>query len=127
MSSIRDPRLPALGIDAGSRTIKMVLFDGRGMCASMVVENGYAALERVRKRRGRRSALRNLPLNAILQIIVERHLRDHRFDQDLARDNVQPLDHAEYALVVAIVGHDQQRVLGVVGNNLERRLDRPCR
>ena len=48
MSSIRDPRLPALGIDAGSRTIKMVLFDGRGMCASMVVENGYDALERCR-------------------------------------------------------------------------------
>ena len=54
-------------------------------------------------------------------LIVERHLCNNGLDQDLACDDIQSLDDTKHTLVIPVVGHDEERVLGFVRHDLERR------
>ena len=56
------------------------------------------------------SRQRAVERTAELAVLVERHLEDHRLDEDLLARRIEPLDHAAQRLVVLERRHDDQRV-----------------
>src|SRR6185437_13151826 len=59
------------------------------------------------------------PVDAELQVVVQRHLRDRHLDHDLPRRDVELLQRLLDDRVLGGCGDDEERVLVLVGDDLD--------